>query len=271
MGFHYAALDFHGHGNSDGERGLILSYRDLIDDVKCLLSVLYRDPKAAPDALQFNIQCAPLDSSSCPFYLLGSSMGGAVALILAHMCFSRAHHMQLDRYSSACRGCILAAPAIQIKLPWYAPRFVLSPLQLFLSWTLLPLMPQLALPAASGHTSPAASHPIWDTEEYIAYVAADPSNVHSALKLQSLFSIFDLSDAAQSVVPHLTHDNMRIMILMDPRDAVTDFAGAQALHASAPISQKGQVTLVQMPNARHDVLTNMMDDALQHISAWLAV
>lgn len=267
LGYHFAALDFHGHGHSDGQPGVITSHLDLIDDASSLLSVLYRDPSAAPAAAH-RVDTPPLDPTSCPFYLMGSSMGGAVALLLAHTCCSRAGQAQPDRYSSACRGAILAAPALQIKLPWFVqPSFILSPVTAALRWIVLPLAPSLALLQSPTQAS-ALQHPIWDTDEYIAYICADAATFHGRLHIVTLCSIIDLSRAVTSAIPSLDHSNFRVLALMDPADAVTDFAGVLALHAS-PIAAAGQVTVLELPGAKHDVLTNRADAAMQSIAAWL--
>ena len=270
MGFHYAALDFHGHGYSDGHPGVITSHLDLLDDVESFLSVLYRDPNVErANAPQFHVDAAALDPQSCVFYLLGSSMGGGVALVLAHMCCSRASPANADRYSTACRGCILAAPALQVKLPWFAPSFIVPPLKFIMNWAVLPLVPSLGLPESTITTSSAATHAIWDTDEYISYVNADAASFRGALYFKTLFAIFGLSDAALAAIPQLTHDSMRILVLMDPDDAVTDFAGVQNLQQAAPIAARGRVSVVQMPRGRHDILTNRIDDAVEAIAAWL--
>lgn len=270
LGFHYAALDFHGHGYSQGERGVIASHEDLVDDAASLLTALYRDGNVVSDSAKLRIHCPPLDPSSCPFYFMGSSMGGGVSLLLAHMCFSRADHVQADRYAAACRGCILAAPAIAIKLPWFAPRFVIGSLQTVMSWTVLPLLPSLALPGAPLTSPCAATHPVWDTDEYVAYVEADAATHHGQLYFKTLFSVLELANHAQNVIHQLTHERMRVIAFMDPDDTVTDIYGVRMLQSAAPIAAAGLVSVVDMPRAKHDVLTNRMDDVWRHISAWLA-
>lgn len=269
LGFHFAALDFHGHGHSDGQPGVITSHLDLIDDASCFLSVLYRDPSVAAAAAH-HVHAPPLDPAACPFYLLGSSMGAAVALLLAHICCSRAGTAQVDRYSSACRGAILSAPAIQIKLPWFLQSsLVLFPISAALRWIVLPLSPSLALPGSFKQSVGASQHPIWDTDEYIAYINADAATFHGSLHLATLCSILDLSRDVMAAIPALNHSNLRVLVLMDPEDAVTDFAGVQALRSSSPVAAAGRVTVVELPRAKHDVLTNAADAAMKSIAQWL--
>lgn len=267
LGFHFAALDFNGHGHSDGVPGLIASHHDLIDDAASLLAVLYRDGSSDSGAGSFHVDAAPLDPST-PFFLLGSSMGGAVSLVLAHMCYSRARGPQTDRYSAACRGCILAAPAISIKLPWFAPNFIVSPLKFAMRWAVLPLMPSLTIPKAFKKGC-ARDHPIWDTEEYISYVDADPATYHGDLHVTTFFSLLDLSAASLAAIPELNHDTMRILAFIDPEDQVTDFAGLRVLHGAAPIAAAGRVRVIEIADAKHDIITNRMDEVFETIAAWL--
>jgi alpha-beta hydrolase superfamily lysophospholipase len=269
IGFHFAALDFHGHGHSEGEAGVILSYADLVDDVASLLSALYRDSHSAPDSHTSvsRLHLPPLHPQSCPFYLLGSSMGGAVSLVFAHMC--SAQQLPVNSYSGACRGCILAAPAVQVKLPWFAPSMVVNTLKSVMSWTVLPLLPSLSLPGGVTAASSAAQHAVWDTDEYIAYVAADAATHHGPLFFKTLFSIFELSSAAQSAASNLNYDGMRVIAFMDPEDAVTDVTGVRLLRAAASGAASGRVTVVEIPHARHDVLSNRMDDVWHRVAAWL--
>lgn len=267
IGFHFAALDFHGHGHSDGQPGVVASHSDLIDDAHSLLAALYRGPSAAAPCPAHCLHAPPLPAS-CPFFLLGSSMGGAVALVLANMCCSTVPPASPHPYSSACCGAILLAPAIRIKLPWFAPAFILSPFKAALRWLVLPLSPSSVLPGSFKKAS-APEHPIWDTEEYIAYVDADPATYHGDLHLSTLCSIIDLSHAALDAASALQHHSLRVLAFMDPADAVTDFSGVQALCSTAAAACDGRVTVVEMPGAKHDVLSNRADAVLQRMAAWL--
>ena len=132
----------------------------------------------------------------------------------------------------------------------------------------MPLMPSLAIPNAFK-TSSAKEHPIWDTEEYIAYVEADAVTFHGDLSVKTFFSLLDLSGAALAAIPELDHDSMRVLVFMDPEDAVTDFAGVRTLQTTAPIAAAGRVRVVEIADARHDILTNRLDDAFETISEWL--
>ncbi len=80
------ALDHRGHGQSEGKRGHILSFKDYVTDTRALKSKLRED------------------FTEYPIMVLGHSMGG---LIAAHLC--------LD-HPRAIEGLILSSPALTIEV-----------------------------------------------------------------------------------------------------------------------------------------------------------
>lgn len=81
MGLAYAMFDFHGHGYSEGERALVYSPDDLVDDVLCLLKAIYADEKNEKRRVAHKYFLNNHAPSDIPFFLLGHSMGGGVAII----------------------------------------------------------------------------------------------------------------------------------------------------------------------------------------------
>ena len=81
-GYAVSAFDLRGHGYSDGERVLVSSFREHLEDVDVFLDVARRRSPAAP------------------LFLLGHSMGGAIVALCEVM-----RHPQVD-------GIILSGPAI---------------------------------------------------------------------------------------------------------------------------------------------------------------
>jgi hypothetical protein len=100
----------------------------------------------------------------------------------------------------------------------------------------------------------ARDHPIWDTEENISYVDADPATYHGDLHVTTFFSLLNLSAASLAAIPELNHETMRILAFMDPADQATDFAGVRVLHGSVPIATAGRVRVVEIADARHDII-----------------
>ena len=81
-------LEFYGHGKSDGRKAYIQNFDIFLKDLECLINYInnYENIK----------------KNNIPIYLLGESMGGAVAIKYAY-------------YSKNIKGVILLAPLIKIK------------------------------------------------------------------------------------------------------------------------------------------------------------
>lgn len=95
-GFAYAGVDFHGHGYSEGDRALVLSCDDLIDDVMSFMLLLYsRGPAGSRTANggeaaisvsgKLNFYAPP----NIPFWLMGSSMGGGCSVLVGNLLSGR--------------------------------------------------------------------------------------------------------------------------------------------------------------------------------------
>lgn len=82
------ALEFNGHGKSDGKKALINDFDSFELDLNCLIKYIY--------------QYHNLDKANIPIYLLGESMGGAVSIKYAY------------KYKII-SGVILLSPLIKIK------------------------------------------------------------------------------------------------------------------------------------------------------------
>jgi alpha-beta hydrolase superfamily lysophospholipase len=83
-GYAVHAMDLRGHGRSEGRRLFVRSFEEYLDDVEILL------------------QRAAAQQPGRPIFLLGHSMGGAIAALL---CITRPPKI---------RGLMLSAPAVQI-------------------------------------------------------------------------------------------------------------------------------------------------------------
>lgn len=77
----YITMDFHGHGHSDGLRALVASYVDLVDDIVSLLLAVY---STSTTNTEQNYRIAQSFDTDVPFFIMGHSMGGAVALLTAN-------------------------------------------------------------------------------------------------------------------------------------------------------------------------------------------
>jgi len=264
MGMHYAALDFAGHGYSQGDKGLISSPDDLLDDLSSFLDALYRTPTSNPatttttTTTNASLDLEPLDAST-PFFLLGNSMGGAVALLLAHRVTVPGAQQP---WRAAFKGCILSAPALHINKP-------AAPILFLLDWVVAPLLPMTLVPSVFSSSKPDSF--TWELEEYGVYVSADPLSRSGPLMFRTAQSIVQLVDAVREAMPAMSNGALRLLVLMDPDDQVCLFSGVELLQEVAPIAATtaGGVKVVPMPGARHDVLCNRMDEAVEVMQQWL--
>lgn len=261
--YHYVCLDFHGHGHSEGDRAMINNYRDLLDDITSLLNALYRIPS---DEVQThcNISLPPLRAASCPFYVMGNSLGGAVSLLFTHLATSPTTPAEAQGWTGACKGAILASPALSIKKP---ADIIIN----ILDYVIVPLFPTSHVPHI--FTSLKSDDLIWDRPEYIDYVTADGYPVglsnREPITFKSAQSVLRMSDAINELLPRMGND-MRVLVLMDPNDQVCQFSGVEKLQELSPLNERGLIKVVPMVDGRHDVLTNQMDRAMEIIGQWLS-
>lgn len=168
-GFAYICLDFHGHGYSEGVKGLVTSAENLIDDVLSLLVALYSrifhefHGEETDPVRRFHLNNYSLN---IPFFLLGQSMGGSTALIVGDLLSYYAQEdKQLRSIANNFEGCIFLCPAISIKVP---PPTVVKVLDRFI----VPLFGRASIPKYIKPTN-SNSEQVWKNADFIAYVERD--------------------------------------------------------------------------------------------------
>lgn len=130
----FIAIDMQGHGHSEGERCLLLNHEHMIADVLEFV-------ESFMDESQFNKLRINAESTSfklerlsalrkLPFFVMGSSMGGALSMMCAHRLNSAENRLKYPTF----QGAIMLAPALSFKTPnWLvteALRFVCIPTNL---------------------------------------------------------------------------------------------------------------------------------------------
>lgn len=109
------AADMQGHGYSEGERCLMLDHRHLLDDVTSLVDA-FMNPRTT-ERLSFcskegSFQQSDIPSvQKLPFFIMGSSMGGAISTMVAQRLYAAP-----EKYPTF-KGAILQAPALSFKTP----------------------------------------------------------------------------------------------------------------------------------------------------------
>jgi alpha-beta hydrolase superfamily lysophospholipase len=109
------AADMQGHGHSGGERCLLMSHADLLDDVTQLVDGFMNintSERFQFDSTDGSFQCKHLPMlQKLPFFIMGSSMGGAVNMMVAQRL-----HSDKGAYPTF-KGAILLAPALSFDVP----------------------------------------------------------------------------------------------------------------------------------------------------------
>lgn len=109
------ALDMQGHGYSEGERCLMLKHDDMVNDVLQVVRCFEnedRDRELVFDENEGSFTRGDLAVfRKLPFFLIGSSMGGALSTLSGH-----AIQSQPDIFPNF-KGAILLAPALSFKMP----------------------------------------------------------------------------------------------------------------------------------------------------------
>ena len=112
--------DHHGHGFSEGERGLIQKWKHLADDLVDFVQLLYNTPQASSD--NYNLcSAACLDEvQRRPLVLAGESVGGGVAL---------AATVRLQASDICPQALLLFAPFLKAYVPFGASTSFTSAVQ----------------------------------------------------------------------------------------------------------------------------------------------
>lgn len=253
----FVGLDYHGHGYSEGTRVSIRSYEHMIDDLGSFLTHMYIETKTL----------------SCPFVLMGQSLGGAVSIAMSSILseddsvFSRQFSTEmldsLGKLRKLFLGAYLLCPALSVDTPHPALLFLLD-------YVFVPLFPDFSIPP--GLTTAINENHTWADPNIIAYIRDDsfPENpegltVSFLPRLCSAQSILNL----MTVISQNMHQfSFPFRVLHDPEDKVAHMGGTLKLYesCSTPTHLK---SLVNMENGLHDLFTNKIDGVYHHLQEWI--
>jgi len=217
-GYAVHAFDLRGHGRSAGPRVAPRTWNDYAEDLEQFLaSVEKREPGRK-------------------VFLLGHSMGGAIATLVA-----LEHQPRLA-------GLIVSAPALAVD----APPLLLAFTQL--AGVLLPGAKALDLPNGDFSSDPAVARAM-DADSLISQ---GPGPARTA---------FGLIDGMRQIWARVDQLTMPVLALHGTRDALTAPSGSRALIAAAPSTDK---TLRIYEGLHHDLLHEPKHDLVEaDIVAWL--
>lgn len=288
-GFAYITMDFHGHGRSQGTRGLVQDSWDLVDDVLSCLLALFCDADCSTngdrvstgllDKQEINLRIP--QNSNVPIYFIGHSMGGGVAIMTGHVltrggggesggdsasiyttAYYRNNKSAIQRIGQVFRGALLFSPLIEINLPSFLKYVLVAPL--------VCCCPDGNLPAIfSG--GPKTNEKIWSDPVYRVYCARDqwPANPNGLsyggpMRLLTLQSLMTMSEIVLEMLPSIQYP---FIIWHDPLDAITKYTGSVKAKTLSPSPSK---CLKNMPDYLHDIIGNDIQTSLSECLQWLS-
>lgn len=111
------AIDMQGHGYSEGERCLMINHEHLIEDVMQVIDG-FMNPNTSETITfckaegSFSRENLPI-VQKLPFFVMGSSMGGAISTMVGHRLFTAENRKLFPTF----HGAIMCAPALSFKMP----------------------------------------------------------------------------------------------------------------------------------------------------------
>ncbi|KAK9913384.1 hypothetical protein M0R45_037202 [Rubus argutus] len=209
-GFAIYGIDYEGHGKSAGLAGLVNKFDDIVDDCTA----------------HFTNICESKENKGKMRYLLGESMGGAVALLV---------HRKMPEYWD---GAVLVAPMCKIVEDRKPHPIVISVLQqickIFPTWKLLP--------------TPDVIDDAFKVAEVRKQIRANPYCYKGRPRLQTGKELYRASTELEQRLEEVT---LPFIVLHGEDDIVTDVSVSKELHQVAASFDK---TLKLYPKMWHGLL-----------------
>jgi len=203
QGIAFCAIEYEGHGRSDGKVGLVNDWEKMIDDVSSYFQ-----------------EVALKRFHDKPIFLMGESMGGAVA------------YSVYNRIPSIFRGVIFICPMCKISDDMLPPQYVVN----FLIWLIGP----------SGTTSFLGYLPIAPAKtelKYVSYRVLEKRELVCRSPLvfdrnPRLATARELIQVTQRISSSLSEFDAPFIVLHGKADKVTDPALSQALYDESKSKDK---------------------------------
>nr|CAB3263812.1 monoglyceride lipase-like [Phallusia mammillata] len=222
LGFLVFSNDHYCHGESDGYRLDIADYQVFLRDLKQHCSIMKEK------------------YPNLPLFVLGHSMGGALACLFVHQNPDLAKHV------------VLSSPMI-------AKNKELTRTKLFLMRLFSSTFPHM--PVGSLDTK-LISRDMQQVKKY----DTDPLVYHNKVLLRTAISISELFDDTEKILPEITFS---FFVLHGDRDGMCDVSGSKMLHELAKSTDK---TIKIFPGGYHELVHDIEPTSSEYASCivdWL--
>ena len=238
-GFAVHALDYGGHGQSEGERGYTERFAHWVQD-----------------ALQLALEVRPAPAGARRF-LLGHSTGGTVALEALRLAAAEAAARPGAGAGPVFSGAVLSGPLVE------GDKDIDTPLNRFLARTLADLLPKLV--AAPGvDTRKMSVDPA-----LCALAARDPLNYHGGIRVRLGFEFISAIDRVRAYAASGALAAPLLVFHAD-KDRLSLSSGSRWLAAESAAKGNADVTLRILPDVAHEVWFERGSEALvKETVAWL--
>ena len=253
----YVTFDFTGHGYSDGQKCYVEDIDILIDDVLSVLIYLFTTLS---------------NKVNKPFYILGHSMGGGMAILIADLITrgnlatikNNLYYQNQDIFKDIktyFKGMVLISPVINL----IAPSWTYPIINIF-SY----LFPKGTLPKFIINDSDLLIQ-VWRCPKYRQYLKHDqyPRNSNGLtyggnIMFGTVNTITQISKLVVCTIEHITYP---FLVMYDEyRDIVIPKSSINLLMTTSKTQNK---TYVHIPNGLHDPMANRITLVSEEIYNWI--
>ncbi len=220
------AIDFRGHGKSSGEACMVEHFADYCADLRALM--LEARTLAKQGGADNNASAKPVPPSPVPLFLMGHSMGGAVALRFLSL---------YPEWRGAIKGLVLSSAALKIGKD-------VSPLLLKLAPLVARFAPRLRIQAIDPTLISR------DQAEVAAYIN-DPLVAHRPAPTRTGNEVLQIIPINRMVARGLT---MPLYVFHGDADRLTDVEGSRDIFGIWGGEDK---TLRIWPGSQHETLNDL--------------
>jgi len=237
-GFAIFAVDIMGHGYSEGERALIEDWDVVFEDLEHFTEALMGVAEDPPEKEDFNAGVSDevlKNLRRLPFFVVGTSLGGMISMYVGHRLDGN------ERLQGRFRGAVLGCPALLVDLP---PKAV----QVLLRNLVVPLFKTSAMPTFISKSSKGQLGSSFNLSDPTQKEMAEMEIRDCAKRLPGVGlgwhdqMKWGTAGAFSKIYAQIEEDmedvDFPFLIIHDPEDSVTLFAGSEKLMALSPSEDK---------------------------------